>query len=75
MSSSSDLDATRYLEALKEFLRERRVTYGELAEALRCSLPTVKRALNKPSLPLSRLLELRRHSDQIRSHQPLLVFF
>ena len=57
MSSSSELDATRYLAALKELLKERGVTYAELAKALHCSLPTVKRALNKPSLPLNRLME------------------
>ncbi len=57
MSSSSELDATRYLEALKELLKDRGFTYADLAKALGCSLPTVKRALNKPSLPLSRLLE------------------
>ncbi len=58
MSSSSELDAASYLGALKELLKERGVTYSRLAEALKCSLPTVKRALNKPSLPFSRLLEL-----------------
>ena len=57
MSSTSNLDVTRYLEALKQLLKERRVTYAQLADALRCSLPTVKRALNKPSTPLSRLFE------------------
>lgn len=57
MSSSSRLEAGVYLEALKELLRERAVTYAELADRLGCSLPTVKRALNKPSLPFSRLLQ------------------
>ncbi len=57
MSSSSALDATVYLEALKELLKKRGVTYAQLADALHCSLPTVKRALNKPSLPFDRLLE------------------
>ena len=57
MSSTSELDAACYLEALKELLKERSVTYVRLADAVHCSLPTVKRALNKPSLPFSRLLE------------------
>ena len=56
-SSSSQLDATCYLEALKELLRERGLTYAKLAEAVHCSLPTVKRAFNNPSLSFSRLLE------------------
>ncbi len=56
-SSSSKLDAACYLEALKELLRERGVTYARLADGVHCSLPTVKRALNKPTLPFSRLLE------------------
>ena len=58
MTSTSDADATRYLEALKELLRDRRLGYRDLAEALPYSLPTVKRDLNKPTIPLSRLLEL-----------------
>ncbi len=57
MSSNSRLDAACYLEALKQLLKERGVTYARLADALHCSLPTVKRALNKPTLPFSRLLE------------------
>ena len=52
------MDARCYLRALKELLKERGVTYAQLAHGLRCSLPTVKRALNKPSLPLNRLLEV-----------------
>ena len=58
MSSTSQLDARRFLRALKELLKERRITYADLAKDLQCSLPTVKRALNNPSLPLSRLLEI-----------------
>ena len=57
MSSSSELDARRYLEALKELLKERGITYARLAADLHCSLPTVKRAINKPYLQFSRLLE------------------
>lgn len=58
MTSIGELDASRYLDALKELLKERGVTYAHLATALDVSLPTVKRALNKPSTPLSRLLEM-----------------
>ena len=63
MSSSSEFNATRYVESLKDLLKERGITYGELADALHCSLPTVKRALNKPSLPFSRLLEFCEHAQ------------
>lgn len=58
MSTSSQLTATCYLMAVKELLKQRGITYGQLAEALDCSLPTMKRLLNKPSLPLDRLLEI-----------------
>lgn len=58
MSTSSELTANCYLSAVKELLKQRGLTYGDLAEALGCSLPTVKRWLNKPSLPLDRLLEI-----------------
>ncbi len=58
MSTSSRLNATCYLMAVKELLKQRGITYGELAEALECSLPTIKRFLNKPALPLDRLLQI-----------------
>lgn len=58
MSASSELTAACYLNATKELLKQRGVTYGDLAAALRCSLPTVKRSLNKTALPLDRLLEI-----------------
>lgn len=58
MCTSSQLTATCYLTAVKELLKQRGITYGQLAEALECSLPTIKRLLNKPSLPLDRLLEI-----------------
>jgi len=44
--------------AVKELLKQRGITYGQLADALDCSLPTIKRWLNKPALPLDRLLEI-----------------
>jgi predicted transcriptional regulator len=58
MSASGQLMAACYLTAVKELLKQRRVTYGDLAEALQCSLPTIKRSLNKTTLPLDRLLEI-----------------
>lgn len=58
MSNSSELSAICYLTALKEMLKRRGITYGQLADALGCSLPTIKRSLNKPALPLDRLLEI-----------------
>lgn len=56
--STSKLDAACYLAALKAILKERGITYSDLAHSLECSLPTVKRALNKSSLSLTRLLEI-----------------
>lgn len=58
MSASSELTANCYLMAVKELLKQRGITYGQLADTLECSLPTIKRLLNKPTLPLSRLLEI-----------------
>lgn len=43
---------------MKELLKQRGVTYAFLADALSCSLPTIKRCLNKTSLPLDRLLQI-----------------
>ena len=51
-------DAALLLEALRQTLRERRITYAQIAEQLDVSLLTVKRTLNKPSIPLDRLLEV-----------------
>jgi hypothetical protein len=58
VSTSSELTATCYLMAVKTLLKQRGITYGQLADALECSLPTIKRWLNKPALPLDRLLEI-----------------
>ena len=58
MSTSSELAASCYLSALKKLLKQRGITYGDLADALGCSLPTIKRSLNKTTLPLQRLLEI-----------------
>lgn len=58
MSNSSQLTAACYLVAIKELLKQRGITYGQLSDALSCSLPTIKRWLNKPTLPLDRLLEI-----------------
>lgn len=58
MSNSSELTAGCYLTALKGLLRQRNVTYSQLADALECSLPTIKRWLNKPNVPLDRVLEI-----------------
>jgi transcriptional regulator with XRE-family HTH domain len=58
MNTPSQLTASCYLMAVKELLKQRGITYCQLADALECSLPTIKRWLNKPSLPLDRLLEI-----------------
>lgn len=48
------------LAALKAMLKERRISYAVLAAELDVSLLTVKRTLNKPAVPLDRLLEICR---------------
>jgi DNA-binding Xre family transcriptional regulator len=48
------------LAALKSMLKERRLSYAMLAAELDVSLLTVKRTLNKPAIPLDRLLEICR---------------
>jgi len=46
------------LDALKMMLRERKLSYSVIARAIDVSLPTIKRLLNKPTIPLSRLMEI-----------------
>lgn len=48
------------LAALKAMLKERRISYAVLADELDVSLLTVKRTLNKPAIPLDRLLDICR---------------
>ena len=48
------------LAALKSMLKERRISYPVLAAELDVSLLTVKRTLNKPAIPLDRLLDICR---------------
>lgn len=61
MSLDSDQEnATHLLDALKAILKERRVGYQTIADALNLSLPTVKRMLNKASIPLDRLMAICR---------------
>lgn len=48
------------LAALKAILKERRISYALLAAELHVSLLTVKRTLNKPAVPLDRLLDICR---------------
>ena len=57
---SSDYEANTLLSALKRLLRERRIGYQAIADSLEVSLPTVKRMLNKPTLPLDRLFAICR---------------
>jgi Mn-dependent DtxR family transcriptional regulator len=53
-----DVEVEAILEALKRRLRERGVTYAEVAKALDVSLPTVKRMLNKGAIPLATLARI-----------------
>ena len=64
MSLQSDNEnATHLLEALKVTLKERRLGYQAIADSLNVSLPTIKRMLNKTSIPLDRLLAICRLAD------------
>ena len=64
MSLQSDHEnATHLLEALKAILKERRLGYQTIADSLEVSLPTIKRMLNKTSIPLDRLLAICRLAD------------
>ena len=56
----SDYEANALLATLKQLLRERKIGYQAIAESLEVSLPTVKRMLNKPNLPLDRLYAICR---------------
>lgn len=54
----SGLKVQQLKEGLKILLKNKGWTYGDLAEALGCSLPTVKRILGPEELTLSRLLQI-----------------
>lgn len=58
-----NLETQPVLDALKEILRERGLSYSVIAERLNVSLPTVKRLLNKSSIPLDKLLEVCRLAE------------
>jgi len=55
---STNFETEALLNALKQLLRERRIGYQAIADSLEVSLPTVKRMLNKPNLPLDRLFSI-----------------
>lgn len=63
MSETEQTEAELLLIALKELLKARGVTYAELGERMEVSLPTVKRLLNKSTIPLDRLLAICRIAD------------
>jgi|GEM_PF-1372821 len=63
MSETEQTDANLLLTALKELLKPRGITYADLAEHMNVSLPTVKRLLNKSTIPLDRLLSICRIAD------------
>lgn len=58
-----NLETQPVLDALKELLRERGFSYSTIADRLGVSLPTVKRLLNKSSIPLDKLLEVCRLAE------------
>jgi transcriptional regulator with XRE-family HTH domain len=53
-----DFEAQKIKTVLKALLRKKRLTYQDLASALKCSVPTVTRILGPEELSLSRLLQL-----------------
>ncbi len=60
---STESDASAVVSTLKAILRDRKISYQELADELDVSLPTVKRMLNKPMIPLDRLMAICRIAD------------
>lgn len=71
------------LAALKSMLKERRIGYAALAAELDVSLLTVKRTLNKATVPLDRLLDICRMAkidfaelvERAAATQPKHTFF
>ncbi|MDO2950184.1 helix-turn-helix domain-containing protein [Aeromonas simiae] len=54
----SQVLANNILETLKKILNDKGIRYQSLADALGVSIATVKRMMNKPSLPFDSLLEI-----------------
>ncbi|WP_244061512.1 helix-turn-helix domain-containing protein, partial [Aeromonas caviae] len=50
--------ANHILDTLKKTLTDKGIRYQTLAEAMGVSIATVKRMMNKPSLPFDTLLEI-----------------
>ena len=50
--------ANNILDTLKKTLTDKGIRYQTLAEAMGVSIATVKRMMNKPSLPFDTLLEI-----------------
>jgi transcriptional regulator with XRE-family HTH domain len=63
MSESEQNEAKLLLMALKDLLKARGITYAQLGERLGVSLPTVKRLLNKSTIPLDRLFSVCKIAD------------
>lgn len=59
----AEQDPELLLEALKLMLKERQLSYPMISEALGVSLPTIKRLLNKATIPLERLMEICDFAD------------
>lgn len=56
--SVAESEAAILLQSLKAILKERKIGYQAISDSMDLSLPTVKRMLNKPNLPLDRLLAM-----------------
>ncbi|MFL9708895.1 helix-turn-helix domain-containing protein, partial [Aeromonas veronii] len=57
MTYSQEL-ANNILETLKKTLNDKGIRYQTLAETLDVSIATIKRMMNKPSLPFDTLLQI-----------------
>lgn len=53
----TDFKSQQIKTVLKDLLRKKKMTYEDVAETLKCSVPTVKRILGPEELTLTRLLE------------------
>lgn len=45
-------------EAIKQLMKSKKITYKDLADSFSCSVPTIKRMLNKETLTISRLMDI-----------------
>lgn len=54
----NDFKIQQLKSTIKDLLKQKKMTYEDVAKELNCSVPTIKRVLGEEELTLSRLLEL-----------------